>query len=68
MEPKQTAFEYLDYAKDFIVMTDECVIVNAEYPVIEKMLNDACKQPQLKAMIVKTAQRIMHNDMLAMLN
>lgn len=65
---KESAFEFLDRANEFVVFTDECVLINSSYSTIEKMILTACNQPQMKAMLVQTMQKIMRNDMLAMLN
>lgn len=58
----------LDRANEFIVFTDECVLINSSFATIEKMILTACNQPQMKAMLIQTMQRVMRNDMLAMLN
>lgn len=67
-DTKQTALDFLDRANEFVVFTDECVLINSSYSTIEKMILTACNQPQMKAMLVQTMQKVMRNDMLAMLN
>ena len=65
---KESALEFLDRANEFVVFTDECVLINSSYSTIEKMILTACNQPQMKAMLVQTMQKVMRNDMLTMLN
>lgn len=65
---KQTAINFINRANEFIIFTDECVLADSSYQTIEKMIYTACQQPQLKATIIHTVQKIMRNDMLAMLN
>lgn len=67
-DTKQSTMEFLSRANEFIVLTDECVTIDSSYPTIEKMIFTACQQPQLKATIIRTIQKVMRNDMLAMLN
>jgi hypothetical protein len=67
-DTKQTALDFLDRANEFVVFTDECVLINSSYSTIEKMILTACNQPQMKAMLVQTMQKVMRNDMLTMLN
>ena len=67
-DTKQTAFEFLDRADEFIIMTDECVLADSSYKTIEKMIFTACRQPELKETIISTVQKVLRNDMLAMMN
>ena len=68
METKEVAQEYLNNAKEFMILTDECVLVDAKYPTIEKMIYTACQQPDLKMTIIRTIQNIIRMDALTMLN
>lgn len=67
-DTKQTALEFLNIANEFIIMTDKCVLADSSYETIETMILTACKQPQLKAMFIHTLQKVMRNDITAMLN
>ena len=67
-DTKQTALEFLERADEFIIMTDECVLADSSYKTIETMILTACRQPQLKAMFVQTLQKVMREDINAMLN
>lgn len=67
-DTKHTAMEILERANEFIVLTNECVTIDSSYPTIEKMILTACNQPQMKVMLIRTLQKVMRNDMLAMLN
>lgn len=67
-DTKQSAMEFLSRANEFIVFTNECITIDSSYSTIEKMILTACQQPQLKATIISTIQKVMRNDMLAMLN
>ena len=68
MEPKDMALDFLSNAEDFIVLTNDYIVADAQYPIIEKMLLAACQQPQIREAVIQTAQKIVRNEMLAMLN
>lgn len=67
-DTKQTALDFLDRANEFIVFTDECVLIDSSYKTIENMIITACNQPHFKAMLIHTMQKVMRDDITALLN
>lgn len=65
---KQSAIDFLEKSKNYIVMTDDAILINAKYTSIEKMIHTACQQPQMKATIISVVQKMFNNDRLAMFN